>query len=240
MSCTARTATGWMAGPLSPPPPAAEPNRYPRVDGSIAIPSSVFVTVTAFAPASCARRAIDTTSVVCAVSFAHTGRSATATIAAMACAVSSACCAKRCAPPSRFGQLRLTSMAMMSSGAPFSCAATFSNSSMVRPQMLTTTRAFARCSAPRSIASHDSTPGPCNPTLFNIPSRASCNRGAALPAQGSAASDFTTTAPSRASGKYASSSAACPLVPDAVITGFGNSTSPTFVLASNSPDVRGD
>ena len=45
------------------------------------MPSNVFVTVTAAAPAWCALVAISTMSVTCAVSFAHTGRSASATTA---------------------------------------------------------------------------------------------------------------------------------------------------------------
>ena len=47
-----------------------------------------------------------------------------------------------------------------------------------------------------SSASQASTPGPCRPTLLSIPAGVSCTRGAGLPAQGSADSDFTTTAPS--------------------------------------------
>ena len=49
-SCTARTATGWMAGPDSPPPPP--PRRGRRVSGSMARPGTVLISVTASAPAS--------------------------------------------------------------------------------------------------------------------------------------------------------------------------------------------
>src|SRR4051812_31861437 len=59
-----------------------------------------------------------------------------------------------------------------------------------------------------------------------MPAATGCTLGAALPAHASADTDFTTTAPSSLRSKYALSSAPWPEVPDAVITGFGSTTSP--------------
>ena len=50
-SYTARTATGWMAGPDSPPPPVAEPRRPARSRRRWPCPSTVLTSVTASAPA---------------------------------------------------------------------------------------------------------------------------------------------------------------------------------------------
>ena len=51
-SNTARTATGWIAGPDSPPPRGPDPSRKRRVSGSMAMPITVLTSVTASAPAS--------------------------------------------------------------------------------------------------------------------------------------------------------------------------------------------
>ena len=204
-----------------------------RVAGSIAMPSNVFVTVTAAAPAACARRAIDTMSVTCAVSFAHTGRSLRGDdrrdrVRRVVGIVREQ---MRAAVEVRTAQVDLDrdDVGRRARELP-------------RGLLDTPRPSVPRCSPRRAPApaaaragrraSHASTPGPCRPTLLSMPAPASCSRGAGLPAHGSAASDFTTTAPRRASGKYASSSAPCPLVPDAVMIGFGSSTSPTRVLAS--------
>src|SRR6266550_4091880 len=55
-SYTARTATGWMGGPDSPPPPA--PSRNERVSGSMAMPITVLISVRLSAPASRAAAAV--------------------------------------------------------------------------------------------------------------------------------------------------------------------------------------
>src|SRR2546421_4225862 len=101
--------------------------------------------------------------------------------------------------------------------------------------MLATTRA-PRASNPGSSDSiHASTPGPWSPTLLSIPPGTSTSRGGALPGQGSGASDFTTTAPISPRSKKAPSSAPCPAVPDAVITGLGRLTDPTLAPRSGPP-----
>src|SRR5204863_340054 len=68
---TARTATGRIAGPLMPPPPA--PNRGARVTGSMARPITVLISVTAPAPEPSAAPAISAMSVTFGLSLAHTG-----------------------------------------------------------------------------------------------------------------------------------------------------------------------
>src|SRR5207248_9809687 len=95
-----------------------------------------------------------------------------------------------------------------------------------------TIRALVASSSGSSSASHASAPGFWRPTLFSIPPSVSWRRGAALPAHGSADSDLTTTAPNDDRSRYAPSSAPCPAVPDAVITGLGNSTEPTVAAMS--------
>ena len=71
-SWTVRTATGRIAGPETPPPPAPSTGR--RVSGSITIPSRVLIRVTASAPAAAAAPATSTTRSVFADNFAHRGR----------------------------------------------------------------------------------------------------------------------------------------------------------------------
>ena len=53
--------------------------------------------------------------------------------------------------------------------------------------------AAARADRP---AARPPTPGPCRPTALSMPARVGCRRGAGFPAHGKGASDFTTTAPS--------------------------------------------
>ena len=113
-SNTARTATGWMARPDRPPPPPPSAGR--RCSRSITMPITVLTSVTADAPASCAAAATATSWSVLGLSLAHTGRPQTRD-AAIASAVAVGECAKRCDPPSRFGQLRFTSTATTDGGA---------------------------------------------------------------------------------------------------------------------------
>src|SRR5438270_10428982 len=103
--------------------------------------------------------------------------------------------------------------------------------------MLATTRAPRASRVGRSCSSQASTPGFWRPTLFNIPAAVSCSLGGGLPAHGSAERDFTTTAPSPDRSTYSPSSVPCPAVPDAVMTGLGNSTLPTVVDRSK-PSLR--
>ena len=71
-SWTARTATGWMAGPDSPPPPP--PRRSWRDSVSMAMPRTVLIRVTASAPAPCAASAMGTRLATLGLSLAHSGR----------------------------------------------------------------------------------------------------------------------------------------------------------------------
>src|SRR3546814_16332901 len=72
-SWTARTATGWMAGPDRPPPRDPEPRRYAPVLGSMAMASTVLTRVTASAPPRLAARAMGTRSVPFGLSLAQRG-----------------------------------------------------------------------------------------------------------------------------------------------------------------------
>src|SRR3546814_10927026 len=80
-------------------------------------------------------------------------------------------------------------------------------------------------------------PGPCSPTLLIIPAVVSCTRIGGLPAQGSADRDLTTTAPNEERSRYELSSAPCPAVPEAVMTGFGRTTDPIRVAMSAPADI---
>jgi len=59
-----------------------------------------------------------------------------------------------------------------------------------------------------------------------IPEGSGCTRGAGLPGHGEWYNDFTTTAPIAERSMYGANSAACPAVPDAVITGWASVTDP--------------
>ena len=197
-------------------------------------PGSVFTSVSAAAPAWTAAAATSTRLAVPGESFTQRGRPAAAA-AATTSAVAMGERANISRPSSRFGHDTLTSTAMIESDAAAMSAAALAYSSTRLPQMLTTTRAPAASRAGRSRASHAATPGPWSPTLFSIPPETGFKRGGGFPGQGSAESDFTTTAPSAARSKYAASSAPWPEVPDAVITGFGSSTEPIEVVRSTLP-----
>src|SRR3546814_9745906 len=80
-------------------------------------------------------------------------------------------------------------------------------------------------------------PGPCSPTLLIIPAVVSCTRIGGLPAQGSADRDLTTTAPNEERSRYELSSAPCPAVPEAVMTGVGRTTAPIRVALSAPADI---
>jgi hypothetical protein len=161
------------------------------------MPITVLTSVTASAPASLAARAMAGRSVTLGLSLAHRGRPQAA-VAATTAAVASAEWANTSDRDSTFGQERFTSTATTSAGASASAVAAFSNSATLRPQMLATTRAPASTRAGSSSRLHASTPGPCRPTLLSMPAAVSCTRGAGFPGHGSAASDFTTTAPREA------------------------------------------
>jgi hypothetical protein len=128
------------------------------------------------------------------LSLAQRGRPHAA-VAATTSAVAAAEWANRSRPDSVFGHERLTSTATTSGGAPASSCAARSYSAVVRPQIEATTRAPAARRGGRSCSSQAVTPGPWSPTLLSMPMPVSVTRSGGLPGQGSALSDFTTTAP---------------------------------------------
>ena len=72
-SNTARTATGWMAGPDSPPPAGPDPRTGRRRSTSMAMASTVLIRVTASAPAPRAAPATSARSATVGLSLAHRG-----------------------------------------------------------------------------------------------------------------------------------------------------------------------
>ena len=127
------------------------------------------------------------------LNFTHSGNPHAAE-AETAWAVASAEWANMRPRSSTFGQLTLTSTAM-TPGAPASIEAAWAYSCALLPQMLATTRAPRSLRSGSSCATHAATPGPWSPTELSMPAGVSCTRGARLPGQGCADSDFTTTAP---------------------------------------------
>ena len=190
-SKTARSATGRMPGPLTPPPTAPSAGR--RASTSMARPRIVLTSTSALAPAPSAAPATSTRSGVLGLSLAHSGRPA-ARQASTTSAVARAECANIRDRSSRFGQLALTSTAATS--APASASAAAANSSTVRPQSDATTVAPRACSAGRCRSRHAATPGPARPTELTMWPDCATTRGAGLPSQANAARDLTTTAPS--------------------------------------------
>ena len=73
-----------------------------------------------------------------------------------------------------------------------------------------------------------STPGFWRPMAFIIPLWTSAIRGVGFPVQGTSATPLLTTAPSLFKSTNSLYSAPDPKVPEAVITGFFNSTPPIF------------
>src|SRR5690606_5856202 len=132
-SCTARTATGWVAGPGRPPPRSPEPGRKAPGSGSMAMPRTVFTSVTASAPAARAASAIGTRSVTLGLSFAQRGRPQAAA-AATASWVALALWANRSRAASVLGHDRFTSTATTQSGASARSWAAASYSATLRPQ----------------------------------------------------------------------------------------------------------
>ena len=90
----------------------------------MAMPLTVLTRVSADAPPSRAATAISTMSVTLGLSLAHAGRPrSAATTAAIASRVADGSEANMCRPPSRLGQLRLTSTATTAAGAAAASAA---------------------------------------------------------------------------------------------------------------------
>src|SRR3954454_21135715 len=104
----------------------------------MAMPLTGLTSVSASAPAPRAAPAISVRSVTLGLSLAHRGRRQPA-VAAIASAVSAGEWANIDRRLSTLGQLRLTSTATTSGGAPASAVAAFSYASTVKPQMLATT-----------------------------------------------------------------------------------------------------
>ena len=121
-SNTARTATGWMAGPDTPPPFGPDPRRNRRASGSMAMPITVLTRVTASAPAAAAAAATSARLAALGLSLAQRGRPQPA-VAATASAAAAGEWANRSRPASVLGHDRLTSTATTSGGAPASRSA---------------------------------------------------------------------------------------------------------------------
>ena len=119
-SKTARTATGCIAAPDNPPFFAPSTGRRDSV--SITMPSKVFVSTTASAPARWAASAISGRSAAFGLSLAHIGRPTTVD-ASMTSAVAVRLWANIEPRSSRFGHDTLTSTATTPSGAAASAAA---------------------------------------------------------------------------------------------------------------------
>ena len=81
-----------------------------------------------------------------------------------------------------------------------------------------------------SLLQNTSTPGFCRPIAFIIPLWISAIRGVGFPVQGTSATPLVTTAPSLFKSTNSLYSAPEPKVPEAVITGFFNSTPPIFTF----------
>ena len=96
-----------------------------------------------------------------------------------------------------------------------------------------------------SLSIKTSIPGFCNPIALSIPPYVSITRGVGLPSQGTLATPLVTTAPRQFRSTNSEYSIPEPNVPDAVITGFLNSTPAivTFVFfiryPPHLPDIRG-
>ena len=133
-------------------------------------------------------------------------------------------CGRTSAGGPMFGQEMLASTATTAAGVGPGAAQTDGGglgvSSARKPQMLATTVAPARRQLGQLLLEPGGHAGFCRPTLLTIPPASGCRRGAGLPAHGSTETDFTTTAPRAARSTMAPSSAPCPAVPDAVITGL--------------------
>ena len=75
-------------------------------------------------------------------------------------------------------------------------------------------------------------PGFCNPMAFNIPLGVSVTLGVGLPGQGTLATPLVTMAPKRFKSTNRPYSIPEPKVPEAVMTGFFNSTPAILTLVS--------
>ena len=228
-SNTARTATGWMAGPDRPPP--RPPSTGRRVSTSMAMPSTVFTSVTASAPASAAAAAMSARSAAFGLSLAQRGRPH-----------------ERSRRHGLRGRLR-----RVGEHAPAVLEVRAAHVHLDRhdaagalAQQLGRGGELVDGAAPD--AGHHPGPGAlaaagsssCQPGLDaralrarrSSASRAAvgCSRGAGLPAQANAAERLHHDRPEARRGRGSGpSSVPWPAVPDAVITGLGSSTDPILV-----------
>ena len=131
-SQTIRSASGLIAGPLS--PPVMLPRIGRRRRQSIAMPTNVFTSETASAPASAAARAMATTSVTFGVSLAITGREQTPRTRRTIRPVTTGSVAKS-RPPATLGQERFNSSPASPGSRPMRSAIS-TNSSWFFPAML--------------------------------------------------------------------------------------------------------
>src|SRR5450631_4487465 len=241
----ARTATGRMAGPESPPVTPATWGRSRSV--SMTMASRVLIIVSPSAPAFTQARAISTMSVTSGLSLAKTGmlRGSFSRTRAMTLADDSGSQAKTSPRLATLGQEMLTSTPTTASNAGDSrrAAATSANSPAVLPAMDTSTRAPTDLSQTRSSRAKAAIPGPCRPIELSIPLGVSAIRGVPRPDRGSASTVLVTKAPSSEMSKKRCSSRPLAAQPEAVIKGWGSripdrSTARSMVPITHGPSSR--
>src|SRR5450631_733851 len=219
----ARTATGRMAGPDSPPVTPATWGSNRSV--SMTIASRVLIMVSPSAPALTQARAISTMSVTSGLSLAKTGmlRGSVSRTRAMTVADDRVSHANTCPRFATLGQEMLTSTPTTASNAgdSSSAKATSAYSPAVFPAMDTSTRAPTDLSHTRSPEANSAIPGPCRPIELSIPLGVSAILGVPRPDRGSASTVLVTKAPSPAMSKKRCSSLPLAAQPEAVISGFG-------------------
>ena len=199
-SCTARNATGLIAGPERPPPPRAEDGPA-VVDVDDEAEHRVHEREPGGAGRRARRRAISRRSVTLGDSLAKTGRPSSASTAARTASAVAPGRVREHARPVlevRAAHVHLERDEVVAATSQHRRGASRTR----RPCVPTPTRSRAR-RAPRARAGRASiqcsTPGPCRPTALSIPA-ADVGAGAApgCPPTRRRASDFTVTAPSRA------------------------------------------
>src|SRR5450631_3539871 len=219
----ARTATGRMAGPDSPPVTPATWGSNRSV--SMTIASRVLIMVSPSAPALTQARAISTMSVTSGLSLAKMGMlfGSVSRTRAMTWADERGSHAKTSPRLATLGQEMLTSTPTTASkaGDSHSAEATSAYSPAVFPAMETSTRAPTDLSHTRSPEANSAIPGPCKPIELSIPLGVSAIRGVPRPDRGSAITVLVTNAPSPAMSKKRCSSLPLAAQPEAVISGFG-------------------
>ena len=205
---SARTATGRIAGPESPPVTPASWGRSRSV--STTMPSRVLIIVSPSAPAASAAAAIVTMSVTSGVSFAKIGvpRGSRSRTSRTTRSEETGSHAKTSPRLATLGHEMFTSTPTTApyAGLLASRSATSANSSAVVPAIETRALAPTDPSQARSLSTNASMPGPWRPIELSIPEAVSAMRGVPRPARGAAMTVLVTKAPSSETGKNRCSS----------------------------------